>query len=94
MGVLQRFERRVESLVSGAFARAFKAEVQPVEIARALQRECDHRTAIISRDRAMVPNAFVVELGPTDHDRLGGYSTALGDELAAAVRDHADEQRY
>ncbi len=94
MGVLQRFERRIESLVSGAFARAFKAEVQPIEIARALQRECDDRAAIVSRDRAMAPNAFVVELGGTDHDRLRGYSTALADELAAAVRDHADEQRY
>ena len=41
MGVLQRFERRVEELVNRPFARAFKAEVQPVEIASALQRELD-----------------------------------------------------
>ena len=41
MGVLQRFERRLEGLVNGAFAKAFKSEVQPVEIASALQRECD-----------------------------------------------------
>ncbi len=94
MGVLQRFERRIESLVSGAFARAFKSEVQPVELASALQRECDERAAIVSRQRTMVPNAFVVELAASDHDRLCGYSTALADELAAAVRDHADEQHY
>ena len=52
MGVLQRFEHRVERLVNGAFARAFKAEVQPVEIAAALQRECDDRAAIVARGPA------------------------------------------
>ena len=38
MGILDRFERRLDRMVNGAFARAFKAEVQPVEIASALQR--------------------------------------------------------
>ena len=37
MGVLQRFERRLEGLVEGAFARAFKGNVEPVEIAAALE---------------------------------------------------------
>ena len=48
MGVLQRFERRIEEMVNRPFARAFKAEVQPVEIAGALQRECDDRAAIVA----------------------------------------------
>ena len=39
MGVLQRFERRLEGLVTGAFTKAFRAEVQPVEIGRASCRE-------------------------------------------------------
>ena len=94
MGVLGRFERRVESLVSGAFAKAFKAEVQPVEIASALQKACDERAAIVSRGRTMVPNTFVVELGRSDFERLKPYSTALGDELANIVRDHAKDQHY
>ena len=37
MGVLQRFERRLEGLVEGAFARTFGGVVQPVEIAARLQ---------------------------------------------------------
>jgi hypothetical protein len=94
VGVLQRFEQRIESIVSGAFARAFKAEVQPVEIASALTRECDNRAAIVSRERTMVPNEFVVELSPGDYERLGVYADALGAELAGVVRDHAAEQRY
>lgn len=94
MGVLQRFERRIEELVNRPFARAFKAEVQPVEIASALQRECDDRAAIVARGRTMVPNAFTVELGPSDHERLSVYEQTLADELAEMVRDHAREQGY
>ena len=94
MGVLQRFERRIEEMVNRPFARAFKAEVQPVEIASALQRECDDWAAIVARGRTMVPNAFTVALGPHDHERLSVYAEALGQELAAMVREHAEEQRY
>lgn len=94
MGVLQRFERRVEDLVHRPFARAFKAEVQPVEIASALMRECDERAAIVSRGRTIVPNAFTVALGAHDHERLSVYEDALAEELSAMVREHADEQGY
>jgi hypothetical protein len=94
MGVMDRFERRLDRLVSGAFAKAFKSEVQPVEVAAALQRECDDRAAIVTRGRTMVPNEFTVELGPHDFDRLAMYAEPLGAELAAMVREHAEEQSY
>jgi hypothetical protein len=94
VGVLQRFERRIEEMVNRPFARAFKAEVQPVEIASALQRECNDRAAIVAKGRTMVPNAFTVELGAHDHDRLSTYADALGEELSAMVTEHAQEQRY
>ena len=67
MGVLQRFEHRLEGMVEGAFARAFKSELQPVEVASAVQREMDDRAAIVAQGRTLVPNDFVVETGP---DRL------------------------
>ncbi len=94
MGVLQRFERRLEGLVNGAFAKAFKSEVQPVEIASALQRECDDRAAVVSRGRTMVPNDFTVELGDHDYDRLTTYAAALSAELADLVQEHGRDQRY
>ena len=94
MGVLQRFERRIEEMVNRPFARAFKAEVQPVEIASALQRECDDRAAIVARGRTMVPNVFTVFLGDHDHDRLSTYAEALGAELSAMVSEYAEEQHY
>ena len=81
MGVLSRFENRLEQLVSGAFARAFRSAVQPVELAAALQREVDNSAQILSRNRRLVPNNFHVELSATDHARLAPYGSTLATEL-------------
>ncbi|MFE8989152.1 FhaA domain-containing protein [Streptomyces collinus] len=94
MGVLKKFEQRLEGLVNGTFAKVFKSEVQPVEIAGALQRECDNNATIWNRDRTVVPNDFIVELSTPDFERLSPYSGQLGDELAGMVRDYAKQQRY
>ncbi len=94
MGVLQRFEHRLEGMVEGAFARAFKSELQPVEVASAVQREMDDRAAIVAQGRTLVPNDFVVELADADHQRLEVYADSLGIELATLAREYAREQGY
>lgn len=94
VSVLQRFERRLENAVSGAFARAFRSSVQPVEIASALQREADNSAQILSRDRTLVPNEFTVELSPGDYERLAAFEGTLAQELATLLREHIDDQRY
>lgn len=94
MGVMKRFEQRLEGMVNGTFAKVFKSEVQPVEIAGALQRECDNNATIWNRERTVVPNDFIVELSTPDYERLSPYSGQLGDELSGLVRDYAKQQRY
>jgi hypothetical protein len=94
MGMLQRFENRLEQMISGVFAKAFRSAVQPVEVAAALQREVDNSAQILSRDRRLVPNQFHVELAPQDHERLSPYATTLTDELVEMLREHAQEQSY
>ena len=94
MGGLQRLEHRLEQMISGAFAKAFRSAVQPVEISAALQRECDNNAQILSRDRRLVPNDFHVELSSTDLDRLAPYDSALADEMAQQLHAHADQQGY
>lgn len=93
MGVLQRFERRLEGLIEGAFAKVFRGGVEPVEVAKALQREAADKKAI-GASRTLVPNDYVVELGGTDHAKLAPYEAPLGAELAAMVREHAAEQQW
>ena len=94
MGVLQRFERRLEGAVGTAFARLFKGQVEPVEVAKALQREAEARRAIVGQDRVLVPNRYVVELGPTDHDRLAPWETQLTNTLAEMVQEHVDDEGW
>jgi Protein of unknown function (DUF3662)/FHA domain len=94
VGVLQRFERRLEGLVEGAFARAFGGQVQPVEVAAALQREAQSAKVIVGHGRVLVPNAYEVELGAADAERFEEFGPALRDELAAMLRDHAAEQGW
>jgi hypothetical protein len=94
VGALHRFEQRLEQVVTGAFARAFRSAVQPMEIAAALQREVDNSAQILSRDRRIAPNDFTVDLSPTDYDRLSTYGEALSSELAAMLHEHAQDQGY
>jgi hypothetical protein len=94
MGIFARFEKKVEGAVSGAFARAFKGDVQPVEIAARLQRELDAEAKLLSRDKRLVPNEFKVGLSQHDHDKLAPYATTLNAELATELRNHAREMGY
>ena len=94
MGLLERFEDSLDRLVNGAFARAFKSEVQPVELAAALQREMDDRAAVVDRDRTVAPNVFTVELSDHDYQRLAVFSDAVCTELAGYVQAYADQQTY
>lgn len=95
MGVLDKFEKGVERVVSNAFAKAFKSEVKPVELASALRRELDDRAAVVGRDRTVVPNSFTIELSPADLEQVLDWGAEpLADELAANVTEYATGQRY
>lgn len=94
MGVLDRFERGIDRVVNGAFARAFRSQVEPVELASALRREADNRAAVVSRGRTLTANAYAVELSSADHERLGPISSELRQDLRQVVGDHAIEQGY
>jgi len=69
VSVLQRFEKRLEGLVEGAFAKVFKGVVHPVEILNAMQREAEAHKAILAGGRTLVPNRYVIDLSPYDHSR-------------------------
>lgn len=90
---LKGFERRLERLVEGVFAKAFRSGLTPVEVGRRLTREMDvHRTPDM---RGMLaPNHFSVALGPADRQRFESFEAAFVRELANAARDHARSEGY
>ena len=94
MSLFERMERKLERTVNGVFARAFRAEVQPLELASALRRAMDDRATMLGRGRTIVPNLFTIELAPSDYERLTEFDQELEDELVAAAQEHAESQRY
>jgi Protein of unknown function (DUF3662)/FHA domain len=91
--VLRSLEQKLESLLEGMFGRAFKANVQPVELARKLAKEMDeHRT--ISVSRVYVPNEYVLYLSTGDREQFSGYEASLLGELQEYLIEHARREGY
>ena len=90
---LQNFERRLERLVEGVFARAFPSGLQPAELGRRLTREMDHRRQVGVRG-VVAPNHFVFEMSEEDHGRLSAGAETLARELATEARQHARTHSY
>lgn len=95
MGVLDRFEKGVESVMHSAFARSFRGGLKPVELSSALKRECDARAAVVDRHRTVAPNEYTLTLSPDDMATLREWGIeVMGHEFEDALRDHADRQGY
>ena len=93
MGI-RGFERRLERLVEGAFARAFKSGLRPVELGRRLVREMDDNRSVGVRGGTVVPNAFTVALSASDLEQFEGVQDRLTRELGDAAREHARDESY
>jgi hypothetical protein len=94
MGLFDKVEKGLERTVNRAFAKAFRSEVQPVEIAGAIRNAMDDRASVLGPGRTMVPNRYTIELSTTDFGRLDEYSDSITEDLIAAAAEHAETQRY
>ena len=84
MGIFRKANKKLEGAVEGAFGRAFKSSVQPVELAHKLAKEMgDHKTVGVSN--VYVPNEFDVYLGKDDYDHLVSFEDSLKTELSNYV---------
>jgi FHA domain-containing protein len=93
MTILRSIEHRIEALFEGIFGRAFRAHVQPVELARKLAKEMDdHRTVSVSR--VYVPNEYTVYLAPADREQFATYEASLVEELQTYLGEHARREGY
>jgi FHA domain-containing protein len=91
--VLRSIEQKIEALVEGIFGRAFRTNVQPVELARKLAKEMDdHRQVSVSR--VYVPNEYGVYLSPDDRAQFDGYEESLVGELQDYLAEHARREEY
>jgi hypothetical protein len=94
MGILDGFEKGLERLVTGAFSKTFKSELQPIEIGAAIKADMEAKASVVSRDRILVPNAFTVSLASEDFKRMQSLGDNLIAELADQIARHAHRQKF
>jgi len=94
LGFLENFEKGLERVVTGAFSKTFKSELQPVEISSAIKNEMDAKSSILSRDRILAPNSYRVRLSGPDFARMASLGNGLILELTDLATRHAKKQRF
>lgn len=93
MPVLRSIEQKLESLFEGLFGRAFRTHVQPVELARKLQKEMDDHK-VVSVSRVYAPNEYGIFLSAADREQFEDYERSLIEELQLYLAEHARREDY
>ena len=94
VGILDGFEKGLERIVTGAFTKTFKSELQPIEISAAIKGEMDAKASIVDRDRILAPNSYTVFLSSADFKRMQSLGETLLLELNDQATRHAQRQKY
>jgi hypothetical protein len=92
MGI-EQFEQRLERLVEGTVAKAFRGQLQPVEIGKRVKREMDLHCIVSIRGR-VAPNSFEIDISEEDFERFGSFLDVLAGELVEGAQEHGRESRY
>ena len=93
MSILRDFERRLEGLVEGFFAKAFRSGLQPIELAKRALREMETGHTVGIRD-VWAPNRYTFTLSTADQERFAQAEGAIASELRQLIRDGADERGW
>ncbi|MFV9505306.1 MAG: FhaA domain-containing protein [Oscillochloridaceae bacterium umkhey_bin13] len=93
MSALSRFEQFMEQMVEGSVARLFRSPVQPVEIARRLERAMESQQSI-SVNRVIVPSFYRAFLNPADFTAFQPVRAQLEQEMATYLSELAQERGF
>lgn len=95
MGAFDKFEKHMENVVDNVFSRAFRSDLQPVELATGIKKAMDDQATALTRERTIVPNHFLIAISEHDFGKLAEWGEAeLVEELVRTAEDYAREQRY
>ncbi|MFL5767383.1 MAG: FhaA domain-containing protein [Actinomycetota bacterium] len=93
MPILRDFERRLEGVVEGFFAKTFRSGLQPVELAKRVLREMDSGKTVGVKE-VWAPNHFEIALSQIDRERFEQAELSLIAELKQVVREGAAERGW
>ena len=91
MGLVNRFERKLESTVGDAFARVFGGAIAPQEVELGLQRDAESGARDVGAGRILAPNDYVITLSRSDHQKVSAdpalTSSTFARYLGGYIRD-------
>ncbi|MGS2807811.1 DUF3662 and FHA domain-containing protein [Nocardia sp. MW-W600-9] len=94
MGIVSRFERRLQGAVGDVFARAFGGSVVPQEVEAALQREAADQVQDLGGGHKLAPNSYVITINESDHGKLDADHDLTTKAFAKHLQDYIREQGW
>lgn len=93
MSIIGKFEEAMQGLIEGSFGRIFRTRLQPVEVARRLERAMEGNLTLTA-DRRVAPNLYLVHLSVSDYAQFNPYARSLAQQLADSLITVARERHY
>lgn len=95
VSILRQFEKRLEGIVEGFFARALPGGgVQPIELGKRMVRAMEEGKTTAASGAVFVPNEFTFRLAAKDFERLMQIRGTLKKELIAVARRAAAAENW
>lgn len=91
MGLLSKFEGKMEDTVEGAADRMGAAPLSPVQIAKKAEKQM-RREKMVGAGKQYAPTLYTVLVNPDDDRRLFGYYPTLAGETETYLAAKASEQ--
>ncbi len=94
MGLVDRFERKLESTVGDAFARVFGGSIVPQEVEAMLRREADTGARELLSGRVLAPNDYVITLSVPDYQKVSADPDLTSATFAKHLEGYIHEQGW
>ncbi|WP_433197139.1 DUF3662 and FHA domain-containing protein [Nocardia sp. CA-107356] len=94
MGIVSRFERRLQGAVGDVFARAFGGSVVPQEVEAALKQEAADNIQDLGGGHLLAPNSYVITINTSDHQQLAADHDLTTRAFAKHLQDYIREQGW
>lgn len=94
MGLVQRFDRKIESTVGDAFARVFGGSIVPQEVEGMLRRESADGVRSLQGGRLLAANEYVITLSVPDYEKVQADPDLTADTFAKHLGGYIGEQGW
>ncbi len=91
---ISKFESFMQRIVEGPFAWLFPSRVEPVEIARKLERALEDNTRLQGEGRRLAPNVYDIYLSMKDHQQMAPSQNMLIRDWQNGLVEYARHHHY